>query len=163
MGGKSTETKQTNEPPAWAKPLLEKGAQAGMDLYNRGVGYNVYDGPTQGQFSAPSLQGMNSIMAATGGGGGAPITNESVFNTPQIQQARQAVQQIAAKREQAMQPMTGPANSGRPAWVDSYLKSNDLNKYRAAQDWIQANANIGPNAPEPTSQQLWESNKSRGR
>jgi hypothetical protein len=102
MGGKSSTQTVENKPPKWAEPLLKEGANAAMDLYRSGKGYNVYQGPTQAQFSPQSLQGMNSLLAATGGG--APITNESVFNTPQIQQAQQMIQQIAAQNAAKQAP-----------------------------------------------------------
>lgn len=74
---KSTTT-QKNEPPAWAKPLLERGAGVALDLFNNGTGFGVYTGPTQAPLSSQTLGAMNAIMAATGGGGGGPITNDSI-------------------------------------------------------------------------------------
>lgn len=79
MGGKSSkqETKQTNEPPEWAKPALERAGQDALKLYDAGAGYNTYRGPTQTDLSAPTLGGMNGILAATGFQG-APVTNQSI-------------------------------------------------------------------------------------
>lgn len=111
MGSKSTKQTTENKPPEWAEPLLKQGAGAAMDLYNSGKGYNVYDGPTQAQFSPTSLQGMNALLAATGGG--APITNEGVFNTPQIQQAQQAISAVQAKNA-AAKPA---AQAGPGVWI----------------------------------------------
>lgn len=76
--GKSTETTQKNEPPSWARPLLTKAAREGERLYDEGIGYNTYMGPTQAPLSEQTLGGMNALMAATGAGGGSPITNESI-------------------------------------------------------------------------------------
>lgn len=111
MGSKSSTQKTENNPPEWSKPLLEKGAAEAMKLYDSGRGYGIYDGPTQSQFSPTSLQGMNALLAATGGG--APITNEGVFNTPQIQQARQAISSVQAKNA-AAQPA---AAAGPGVWL----------------------------------------------
>lgn len=107
-GGKGStkqSSTQTSEPPAWAKPLLQKAAGAAMNLYDTGQGYNVYRGPTQAQFSDPRLEGLNRAMMMSGSTG-PKITNESVFNNPAIQQARaqidaQMQQQAAAKAAQA--------------------------------------------------------------
>ncbi|TPN03809.1 hypothetical protein FJ973_29645 [Mesorhizobium sp. B2-1-3] len=110
MGSKESKTTQQNDPPDWAKPLLTKGANDAMKLYDEKKGYNVYGGPTQAQFSPTTLQGMNSLMAATGGG--APITNESVFNNPAIQQARQ--QLTAQAQQQAAQQ---PQAAGQGVWM----------------------------------------------
>ena len=78
MGGKSggqtsSQTVQSNEPPEWARPLLEKSAGDAMKLYDAGMGYNVYEGPTQANMSKPTLGGMNRMLAATG------------FKGPQVQ------------------------------------------------------------------------------
>ncbi|MBZ9922195.1 hypothetical protein LB579_31430 [Mesorhizobium sp. BR1-1-7] len=116
MGSKESKTTQENNPPDWAKPLLEKGASEGMKLYDEKKGYNVYGGPTQAQFSPTTLQGMNSLMAATGGGGpgSAPITNEGVFNNPAIQQARQ---QLAAQAQQKAQQPAPQQPAGQGVWM----------------------------------------------
>ncbi|QAZ46762.1 hypothetical protein C1M53_31405 [Mesorhizobium sp. Pch-S] len=107
MGSKSSTQKTESNPPKYALPVMERGAQDALALYNSGKGYNVYDGPTQAQFSPTSLQGMNALLAATGGG--APITNEGVFNTPQIQQAQQAIAAVKAKNAAAQPaPASGP-------------------------------------------------------
>jgi len=106
--GKSSETTQKNEPPSWAKPLLTRGASDALKLYDAKKGYNVYSGPTQAQFSPTTLQGMNSLLAATGGG--APITNDSVFNNPAIQGARQQLADQAAQN--AQQPQQPAAQGG---------------------------------------------------
>lgn len=110
MGSKESKQTVENNPPKWAEPLLKEGANAAMGLYNSGKGYNVYDGPTQAQFSPTTLQGMNALLTATGGG--QPITNESVFNTPAIQQARQAISDVAAKNAAA--PMQSKAAPNLP-------------------------------------------------
>jgi len=77
MGSKSTKTTQTNEPPKWARPMLERGAADALALYEQGKGYNTYTGPTQAPLSDPTLSGMNSLLAATGYSG-APVSNQSI-------------------------------------------------------------------------------------
>lgn len=111
--GKSTTSKQTSEPPAWAKPLLTKAASEGMRLYDAGAGYNVYDGPSQAPLSDATLGGMNALLAATGYGG-APISNQSIDAlVPNIQPM---IEQAAARSRQAMQqPPAGQQRSRRPS------------------------------------------------
>lgn len=75
-GGKSTSTTQTNTPPEWAKPLLERAAGDAMGLYDSGQGYSVYQGPTQAGMSGQTLGGMNALLAATGYSG-APVQNQT--------------------------------------------------------------------------------------
>ena len=75
-GGQQTSTQQTNEPPAWATPLLKRAAGDAMGLYDSGQGYNVYQGPTQAGMSDQSLGGMNALLAATGYTG-APVANQT--------------------------------------------------------------------------------------
>lgn len=75
-GGQSSSTTQTNEPPAWARPLLTRAAGDALGLYDSGQGYNVYQGPTQAKMSDQTLGGMNSLLAATGYSG-APVQNQT--------------------------------------------------------------------------------------
>lgn len=98
--GKSTTSKQTSEPPAWAKPLLTKAASEGMRLYDAGVGYNVYDGPTQAPLSDATLGGMNMILAATGYGG-APVTNQSIDAL--VPDIKPLIAQAAARNKQVLE------------------------------------------------------------
>jgi hypothetical protein len=55
MGGSSkggtTTVSQDNEPPKWAEPLFQKSAGHALDLYNSGVGFNIWPGST---VAAPS-------------------------------------------------------------------------------------------------------------
>lgn len=114
--GKSTTSKQTSEPPAWAKPLLTKAASEGMRLYDDGAGYNVYGGPSQAPLSDATLGGMNSLLAATGYGG-PPITNQSIDAlVPNIQPMIEAAaarnkaalaQRPAAPQQRSRFPMKG--------------------------------------------------------
>lgn len=97
---KTSKSTQTNEPPAWAKPLLKQGANAAMDLYNQGSGYHTYTGPTMADLSAPSLAGMNNMMQATGYNG-APITNQSVQANPAFAKAQTIINQMMAQQAAA--------------------------------------------------------------
>lgn len=106
--GKSTTSKQTSEPPAWAKPLLTKAASEGMRLYDAGAGHNVYGGPSQAPLSGATLGGMNALLAATGYGG-APITNDSINSlVPNIQPL---IEQAAARNKAALAEKQ-PAKTG---------------------------------------------------
>lgn len=100
--GKSSkqETTQESKPPKWAQPLLERGAGDAMKLYEAGKGFNTYTGPTLAGLSAPTLSGMNNMLAATGYTG-APVSNQSInANIPNVQAIMQ--QALANKPKPAM-------------------------------------------------------------
>lgn len=118
--GKSTtqKTEQTNKPPEWAEPLLRKGAGEAMNLYDSGAGYNVYNGPTQAGFSAPTLGGMNAALAATGYSG-APVSNATWQNSPELAQVQKLLtQQAAAKAQAAAAKPAAPAQT-QPLWYQN--------------------------------------------
>jgi hypothetical protein len=133
----SQKSTQTNEPPKWAKPMFEKSAAEAQRLYNEGSGYNVYQGPTQAQFSDQRLEGLNNAMKMTGSQSG-PITNESVFNNPAIQQARAAIQQqqVDAQRRKVEAAMRA-AQEAEAARKAQQTKNNG--KY-----WINNPNSYGP-------------------
>lgn len=106
-GGQSTSTQQTNSPPAWAEPLLQRGAADALSLYESGSGYNVYQGPTQAQMSGQTLGGMNSLLAATGYQG-APVQNQ----TPQ-QMFPDVMRLLAAQTGVNKPPQTPATRSPR--------------------------------------------------
>src|SRR6516162_6810117 len=110
--GKGTTTRKdstTSAPPAWALPLLTTAANAGMNLYNSGQGFNTpYVGRTVADFNPTKLAAMNNIMKLTGGG--APITNDSIFG--QNQQLQNIQQLIAARQAQNHAPYA-PNSPGR--------------------------------------------------
>ncbi|HWK64122.1 MAG TPA: hypothetical protein VNS34_04235 [Rhizobiaceae bacterium] len=140
--GKSTTSKQTNEPPAWAKPLLTKAASEGMRLYDAGVGYNVYDGPTQAPLSDATLGGMNKLLAATGYTG-APVSNEGINSLipdirPMIEQAAQRNAQVQAAQGK---PSSLDLDRFIPAWVKGGLQSDNPLLKHGAQRWMDANYN----------------------
>lgn len=92
---------QTSAPPAWAQPLLQQGANAAMNLYNQGAGYNVYRGPTVADFSQQKVDALNKIMQMTGGG--APVSNAAMTGSanPQISQIQQMIAQQQAQQQAA--------------------------------------------------------------
>lgn len=110
--GKSSKTTQTNEPPAWARPLLEKSASRALDIYDSGAGYNVYGGPTQAPLSDATLGGMNSLLAATGYQG-APVSNEGINSLIPTAEIQAMIQQAAARNAaaKAQQPAAKPKRS----------------------------------------------------
>lgn len=105
MGGKSSkqETTQTNEPPAWARPALERAGKDALALYNSGSGYNTYTGPTMAPLSDVTLGGMNNMLAATGYQG-APVTNQSIMaNVPDVNAImQQAMANKPAPQQQSL-------------------------------------------------------------
>jgi hypothetical protein len=114
--GKSTKTTEENKPPAWAEPLLKQAAGDAQNLYNQGVGYHTYTGPTQAGLSDSTLSGMNSLLAATGYSG-PKVTNQTWQNAPEIQQLQKLLTEQAARK--AAQPTAAPTDqpSSKPLWV----------------------------------------------
>src|SRR5690348_8787108 len=78
MGGsQSTNSTQTNSPPAWAQPGLEAAGNQALNLYNQGVGFQTYTGQRQAPLSAATLGGINGLLAATGSKA-PPVSNSSL-------------------------------------------------------------------------------------
>jgi hypothetical protein len=138
MGSKSTTSKQTNEPPAWARPLLETAASEAMNLYNSGVGHNVYSGPTQAPLSSQTLGGMNALMAATGGTG-KPITNESIDALIPGADIKAQIEAMKRRNSQLAQQPQQPATNSIPEWVLLGANSEDLFTKMKATQWLQKN------------------------
>ena len=140
--GKSTTSKQTSEPPAWAKPLLTKAASEGMRLYDAAIGHNVYDGPTQAPLSDVTLGGMNSLLAATGYGG-TPISNQSIDAL--VPNVKPMIDQVAQRNAQAIagQGKSASADLDRfiPAWVRGYQQSDHPILKSQAERWMAMNYN----------------------
>lgn len=109
-GGTTTQT-QTNEPPAWAAPLLKQAAGDAQKLYDSGSGYNVYRGPTRAGMSDQTLSGMNGLLAATGYKG-APVANQSPEQM--FPQVMQMIQQQQAQRAQQQQPAAPAPDAPKP-------------------------------------------------
>ncbi|WP_039762416.1 hypothetical protein, partial [Bartonella queenslandensis] len=81
MGSKTpttTEQKQvqTSAPPTWMQNVFKRGGADAYNLYNTGIGGNVYGGPRVAPLSAPTIQ-------AIGGLGSIPhhYQNRSLMNT----------------------------------------------------------------------------------
>lgn len=105
--GKSSkqETTQKNEPPAWARPALERAGKDALALYDAGAGYNTYTGPTMAPLSDVTLGGMNNLLAATGYTG-APVTNQSIMaNVPDVSAIMQQALANKPKPQLAQQPL----------------------------------------------------------
>ena len=62
--GTSTSSTQTNDPPAWAKPLFSQSASEAQNLYNAGVGGNTYQGNTVNPLSDTTMAGINQLATA---------------------------------------------------------------------------------------------------
>ncbi len=121
--GKSSkqETTQKNEPPAWAKPALERAGKDALALYDAGAGYNTYTGPTMAPLSDVTLGGMNNLLAATGYTG-APVTNQSIMaNVPDVN----AIMRQATANKSLWQaaPTQQPKNNERSEWT--IIKDDD--------------------------------------
>ncbi len=100
--------------------MREVGEQA-LNLYKSGKGYNVYTGPTQADLSSQTLQGMNGIMAATGGSapGAAPITNASINANIPTAKVKDLIAKIAAKNAASQ----APAPVATPSYIPPMLGS----------------------------------------
>lgn len=70
MGKGSTTVTQDKEPPAWAEPLFVKSAKEAERMYDRGVGFNPWQGTTLAKPSDATLLGMQGLQAAALGGMG---------------------------------------------------------------------------------------------
>ncbi len=67
---------QTSAPPAWMEKVFKRGGADAYQMYNTGIGGNVYGGPRVAPLSAPTYQ-------AIGGLGSIPshYQNRSLMNT----------------------------------------------------------------------------------
>ena len=115
MGSKKSETKQTNEPPAWARPLFQQAAGDAQALYDSKTGYNTYTGPTQAPLSDQTLGGMNNALAATGFTG-SPVTNQSINS--QIPDVFSIMQQAMANKR-SQQPVSSGRQGGDLIFVEA--------------------------------------------
>lgn len=91
-----SETKQTNEPPSWARPLFEQSAQDAQQLYNDKSGYNVYQGQTLAPQSASTLEGMNRLEQSAGTLQG--LANDSVNTLGQFDASYNKLEDTASGR-----------------------------------------------------------------
>lgn len=109
-----------------------------MRLYDSNIGYNTYTGPTQAPLSEQTLGGMNGMMAATGGGG-APITNESINK---LIPSADIKAQIEAMKQRNMDQAQKPAQAAAgaiPDWVMMGVNAEDLGTKLRATHWLQKN------------------------
>jgi hypothetical protein len=115
-GSTTQKSSQTNNPPAWALPILQKVGSEALNLYNSGRGYNVYRGPTVAEFAPQKLEALNRILTMTGGG--TPVTNEAIFGSqnPQVAQAKALIaqQQQADQAWRAQQAAAAAAAAAKP-------------------------------------------------
>lgn len=108
--GPTTTTNQTNAPPEWARPALERAGQEAMRLFDSGSGFHTYTGPTQAGMSDPRLAGMNALLQATGYQG-APVSNQTVQGM--VPDVNSIMQQRLANN---LQPSTAPSNGIKSLW-----------------------------------------------
>ena len=124
-GSTTQNTKQTSEPPAWAKPLLEKAAGSAQALFDSGQGYNVYRGPTMADFSQQKIDALNKIMALTGGG--APVSNAAMTGAanPQVAQTQALIAQQQQQRQAYLaQQAAAAAAAKKPAAATTKPQNN---------------------------------------
>ena len=110
--GPTTYTTQSNAPPEWARPALERSGQEAMRLYNEGKGFNTYTGPTRAGMSDPRLAGMNALLAATGYQG-PPVSNQAVQGM--VPDVNSIMQQQLANKPRPSVPLSQPMGT-KPLW-----------------------------------------------
>ncbi|MCZ2203722.1 tail fiber domain-containing protein [Bartonella sp. A05] len=57
-------TTQTNAPPIWAEDILKQSAEAALDLYNKGIGRNVYQGERHAGLSDTTQNAITALENA---------------------------------------------------------------------------------------------------
>lgn len=62
--GSSSESKTTNSPPSWSAAGYKEAGQQAQNLYNSGVGGNVYQGSTVAPLSDTTMAGVNQLANA---------------------------------------------------------------------------------------------------
>ncbi|WP_273757218.1 hypothetical protein [Bartonella sp. MM73XJBT] len=171
MGSKSPATTeqrqvQTSAPPSWMQNVFKRGGADAYQMYNTGMGGNVYGGPRVAPLSTPTYQ-------AIGGLGSVPHQYQSymnyLMNTPM--QAERNIGELASSYkggydqdfEDVLQKSkedvadtinsyfagSGGYGSGAHTKVltrelDALSKSARINHYRQnKQDMLQANALLG--------------------
>jgi len=100
MGGKSSTTEQSNEPPAWAAPLFHQSAGEAQRLYNSNKGFNVYGGDRVANMGGGQKQALNNMLGmddlAAGMNYGQGQFNDLYGQSGQNTFAEQNLQGIAA-------------------------------------------------------------------
>lgn len=102
----SSSQHQTNNPPAWAQPGLQQAGQDALKLYNQGIGFHTYTGPTQAPLSGATLSGLNGILAATGSSA-PPVTNQSLQAIMDAMKAKMPAPQATPTAQPQQQQQSG--------------------------------------------------------
>ncbi|WP_455479206.1 tail fiber domain-containing protein [Bartonella sp. B23] len=59
-------TTQTNAPPAWAEDIFKQASSQALDLYDKGIGGNVYEGQRVTDLSTATQNAINGLGQAAG-------------------------------------------------------------------------------------------------
>ncbi|EJF74112.1 tail fiber domain-containing protein [Bartonella alsatica] len=73
-------TTQTNAPPAWAADIFKKASAQALDLYNKGIGGNVYQGERIAGLGTMTKNALTGLEQAAGQYNNPVLTQG--FNTP---------------------------------------------------------------------------------
>ncbi|ATO57852.1 tail fiber domain-containing protein [Bartonella sp. 1-1C] len=77
-------TTQTNAPPSWAEDILKQASAEALNLYNKGIGGNVYQGDRHADLSETTQNALKGLENA------ANQYNNSVFNEWLIEPTKSA-------------------------------------------------------------------------
>ncbi|ENN89939.1 tail fiber domain-containing protein [Bartonella bovis] len=97
-------TTQTNAPPIWAQGILQQASSDALDLYNQGIGGNVYEGDRHADLSDATLNAIQGLGDAA-----------NQFNNPTINQWLNGP-------TQSQQNLSNMASGG---WIGNNSKFND--------------------------------------
>lgn len=116
-GGKTVNT-TSNEPPAWAAPLLTQSATAARNLYNSNTGFNIYPDSTVADQSANTQAGIGGLAGAASGttaqaleNNPANLTNTVLTSNGLAPSASTALTQLGNIAGGAQTPQTTQANT----------------------------------------------------
>ncbi|AQX31296.1 tail fiber domain-containing protein [Bartonella schoenbuchensis] len=97
-------TTQTNAPPVWSQGILQQASSDALDLYNQGIGGNVYEGDRHAGLSDATLNAIQGLGNAA-----------NQFNNPMINQ-------LLNSPTQSQQNLSNMASGG---WIGNNSKFND--------------------------------------
>ncbi|MEL6089577.1 tail fiber domain-containing protein [Bartonella schoenbuchensis] len=97
-------TTQKNAPPIWAQGILQQASSDALDLYNQGIGGNVYEGDRHAGLSGTTLNAIQGLGNAA-----------NQFNNPTINQWLNSP-------TQSQQNLSNMASGG---WIGNNSKFND--------------------------------------
>ncbi|MBA9082665.1 MULTISPECIES: tail fiber domain-containing protein [Bartonella] len=97
-------TTQTNAPPVWSQGILQQASSDALDLYNQGIGGNVYEGDRHAGLSDATLNAIQGLGNAA-----------NQFNNPTINQ-------LLNSPTQSQQNLSNMASGG---WIGNNSKFND--------------------------------------